>query len=73
MVDSNHPECTGCGACAASCPNHCIDIVIASSGEYRPAINTDNCVNCNLCNKVCVVENDAVKNILLEVLFMGGV
>ena len=44
MVDSNHPECTGCGACAASCPNHCIDIVIASSGEYRPAINTDNSV-----------------------------
>lgn len=58
MIQKNSPLCTGCGACVAVCPKKCISMEINSIGEYMPIIEKEKCINCQACNKVCLVEND---------------
>lgn len=48
--------CTGCFACVNICPHTCISVITDEEGFYYPHINTDTCVNCNLCNLVCTKE-----------------
>lgn len=43
-------NCTGCGACAAACPQKCID----AGTPYR--IRRENCLLCGLCAETCPVE-----------------
>ena len=40
-------SCTGCGACAAACPQRCID----PGAPYR--IRRENCLLCGLCAETC--------------------
>lgn len=49
-------KCTSCGACAVSCPKHAIKLVYNKSGEYVPQIDYDKCIGCNLCKRVCQVN-----------------
>ncbi len=46
-------ECTGCTACAKVCPKECIKIALDAEGFYRPMIDSDLCIDCGLCSKVC--------------------
>ncbi len=71
MVDVSNFQCTGCGACVAACPRHCISLDISLSGEYRPNIDIDKCTDCNLCNKVCFIENNSVKKQPIGDAFYG--
>ena len=48
-----HDYCTGCGACALSCPKKCIEMRNNKIGELAPYIDNDRCVNCNICRNVC--------------------
>lgn len=49
----NESECFGCGACIAICPPNAITKRKTALGSWVPEINTDQCVDCGLCKKVC--------------------
>lgn len=46
-------QCTQCLACVNSCPRNSIDMVDAGEGFFIPRINSDTCVECGTCMKVC--------------------
>lgn len=45
--------CTGCGVCECICPKDCISIMQNEKGFYEAKINQQECIQCNLCTKVC--------------------
>ena len=47
-----HP-CTGCGICAAVCPQNAITIRVNNEGFYFPQVNQDICLSCGLCINSC--------------------
>lgn len=49
-------KCTGCGACMAVCPKHCIELKPNPQGHLFPAIDKKACVNCHLCRSTCPVN-----------------
>ncbi|MGN0529749.1 MAG: Coenzyme F420 hydrogenase/dehydrogenase, beta subunit C-terminal domain [Eubacterium sp.] len=52
------PEnCTGCYACANICPKSCIEMRADNDLALRPFIDTNICINCGLCEKVCPENN----------------
>ena len=54
-------RCTGCGACAASCPLNCIEMHSDQEGFSYPVIDASCCAKCNKCITVCPVLNNAEK------------
>ena len=52
-----HDKCTGCAACAASCPKGCIGMLADGEGFLHPVINKELCVDCGICSRVCPVKN----------------
>ena len=48
-------KCNGCHACANICPNQCIDMCKDDEGFLYPSVNTQTCIECRLCEKVCPV------------------
>lgn len=58
MVES--VKCTGCSACFAICPKHCIDMQESDDGFLYPQINKDECINCGLCERVCPIEKESI-------------
>lgn len=51
-------DCTGCGACKASCAKDAILFDYDENGHLRPSINHSTCVQCGQCQKHCPVLND---------------
>lgn len=51
-------NCVGCFACYNICPKNAIDMVEDDNGFIYPKINNNECINCNLCKKVCPSLND---------------
>ena len=51
---SSRPNlCSGCGACAAICPQKAISMTPSPEGFLYPEINKKKCIHCGLCIKVC--------------------
>ncbi len=50
-------DCCGCRACTDACPKHSISMVKNSKGFFMPKVDTEICINCGLCDKVCPVLN----------------
>ncbi len=50
-------DCCGCTACAEACPVSCISMVRDSEGFLYPSVNSDACINCGKCSRVCPVIN----------------
>ena len=50
-------KCSGCTACASVCPKECITMLEDSEGFIYPSINTEECINCGLCEKTCPILN----------------
>lgn len=46
-------KCTGCGVCALKCPTHAICMKMDEEGFLYPNRETDKCISCGLCDKVC--------------------
>lgn len=46
-------DCCGCSACASLCPKHCITMQEDGEGFLYPEVNTSDCIDCGLCEKVC--------------------
>lgn len=56
MIEINDKrECSGCTACASSCPTECIKMVEDKEGFKYPEVDTQKCINCHKCEKVCPV------------------
>jgi len=49
--------CTGCKACISICPKGAIN-VIDSLSSYNAVIDSEKCINCNACHRVCQVNSD---------------
>lgn len=50
-------QCCGCSACVQKCPKHCISFYEDEEGFLYPRIDTNNCIDCGLCEKVCPFLN----------------
>lgn len=48
-------QCCGCYGCTNICPKKCIDMKIDKEGFWYPSVDKNNCIDCNLCEKVCPV------------------
>lgn len=46
-------NCTGCSACASSCPKNAIEMKANFEGFLYPVIDKEKCVDCGICEKVC--------------------
>lgn len=58
MIDiKNKQDCCGCSACAQRCPKQCISMIEDEEGFLYPKVDTANCIDCHLCEKVCPVIN----------------
>ena len=56
MDITNEIKCTGCMACVDSCNREAI-VITNVGGILNPKIDTEKCVDCGLCKKVCPANN----------------
>lgn len=49
-------KCCGCTACASACPVGAISMVADELGFLYPQVDMDKCIDCSLCEKVCVFD-----------------
>lgn len=58
MIDiKNNEDCCGCNACVQRCPKDCISMHEDHEGFLYPVVDKNNCINCDLCRKVCPIIN----------------
>lgn len=54
---NNKIDCCGCNACGQICPKQCITQVMDEEGFLYPSLDTNKCIDCGLCEKVCPMAN----------------
>ena len=50
-------KCVGCGRCYVSCYDGGHQAIKWNDEKRRPELDTDHCVGCHLCQKVCPVSD----------------
>lgn len=55
--------CTGCGTCVGICPERVLRVEMTQGGTYVPKIAQSDCEECFLCEEVCTVNNDNIKEL----------
>ena len=58
----NSVSCTACGSCVTICPKNCIRFTTDDYGYTYPYIDTNNCINCGMCEKACPVLTPVKKD-----------
>lgn len=61
-------QCCGCAACVQKCPKQCISLQEDNEGFLYPQVNSDTCIDCGLCEKVCPMLNPGEVRKPLQVL-----
>lgn len=59
--------CCGCSACVQRCPKQCITLHEDHEGFLYPKVDTDTCIDCGLCEKVCPILNEGIPHLPLKV------
>lgn len=59
---SDKHNCCGCSACAQRCPKQSITMLEDEEGFLYPHVDTDSCIDCALCEKVCPYLNASEPN-----------
>lgn len=57
LDDKSKEKCYGCEACVQACPKNALSIKEDEEGFRYPVLNSELCIHCKLCNKVCPYEN----------------
>lgn len=70
MLEFNRDKnnCTGCTACYAVCPKHCITMTADAEGFLYPEAS-DECIHCGLCERVCPNVHDKPVNTFTKQAF----
>lgn len=55
--NQNKSDCVGCEACVQACSHSAIRIAEDVEGFRYPMVDSQICVNCGLCRKVCPINN----------------
>lgn len=58
LISHLQEECFGCGACYQACPVQAISMQKNSEGFRYPVINSEICIQCNRCQKVCPADDN---------------
>ena len=59
MIDITDPrDCCGCTACASICGKDAIKMTPDAMGFLYPVVDTDLCVECGMCEKVCAFHDN---------------
>lgn len=61
-------KCCGCSACVQRCPKQCISMKEDEQGFLYPVIDTETCIDCGLCEKVCPMLKPSASKEPLQVL-----
>lgn len=57
MLDFDKNLCMGCTACYSTCSHEAVQMKQSEKGFYISYIDTEKCIECGLCEKVCPVVN----------------
>ena len=66
LDNQNKSLCSGCTACDSVCPVSAIKMEFDEEGFKYPVIDTEKCIDCGLCKKVCP-NLEKAKNKIIEV------
>lgn len=56
VLYENKEDCCGCTACYSICPQKAISMVEDEEGFLYPQIDSQKCIGCKMCVKVCVFK-----------------
>lgn len=62
IFNHNKTLCTGCGSCTQVCTHHALSMKADEEGFLFPSLDSNKCVDCGLCDKICPVVNDNQSN-----------
>lgn len=57
IIITDKHNCCGCSACVQRCPKQCILLQEDDEGFLYPKVDSNLCVDCGLCEKVCPIMN----------------
>ena len=57
ILNFEKSTCCGCTACESICPKQAITMQPDENGFTYPHVDTEKCINCSLCQKVCSYQN----------------
>lgn len=58
QLSEHKSECTGCHACANSCPVNAISMKADEEGFLYPKVDRQKCIRCGRCTKVCHIGKE---------------
>lgn len=62
LVTGEEKDCVGCEGCVQICNHDAISMKENLYGFTYPKIDTNKCIECGLCNRVCPMEHELIKH-----------